>query len=312
MAEIEQLTVNVELLEAPRVTLVGLNVAPQPVGAPVAVKVTIPVKPLTGPTVMVEVADCPAMKLMDVGVAVTKKSVTRTETVAMRVSPPPVPVTVRVKDAEFEQATVSVEVPEVPSVTLVGLSVAVQPAGAPVAVREIVPVNPLTAAKVMVNAAEEPATKVSDAGLAVMVKSVTVTATVAEWDSAPLIPVMVTTKFGTALEQLTVKVDVPDTPSVTLAALNVAVQPAGVPVAARVTVPMKPLTAATVIVEAAEAPALKLIAVGPAVTVKSGAPPTDTWTVTEWDNAPGLVPVTVTMKLVTAGVEAQATVSVEA
>ncbi len=84
------------------------------------------------------------------------------------------------KVAELAQLTVKVELPETPRVTLVGLRVPVQPAGAPVAARETIPVKPLTDATVIVEAAEEPAKKVRDAGLAVTVKSVTVTATVAE------------------------------------------------------------------------------------------------------------------------------------
>ncbi len=176
----EQPTVNVEEPEAPRVTLVGLNVAEQPVGAPVAVNETIPVKPFTAVTAMVEVPEEPAEKLIEVGLAVTVKSVTVTETVAFLDRVPPVPVTVTVKVAALEQLTVNVDVPDAPRVTLVGLSVALQPVGAPVAVRLTIPVNPLTAVTVIVDVAEEPAKKVRDVGLAVTVKSVTVTATVAE------------------------------------------------------------------------------------------------------------------------------------
>ncbi len=72
------------------------------------------------------------------------------------------------------------------------------------------------------------------------------------------------------LEQLTVRVEVPETPRVTLVGLSVALQPAGSPVAASDTTPVKPLTAVTVIVELAEDPATKLIEVGLAATVKSG------------------------------------------
>ncbi len=175
----EQPTVNVEEPEAPRVTLVGLGLAEQPVGAPVVVNETIPVKPFTPVTVMVEVPEEPADKLIEVGLAVTVKSVTVTETVAVLDLVPLVPVTVTVKVAALEQLTVSVEMPDVPRLTLVGLSVALQPAGAPVTVRLTIPVKPLTLVTVIVDVAEEPATKVSEVGLAVTVKSVTATATVA-------------------------------------------------------------------------------------------------------------------------------------
>jgi len=65
-----QLTVRVEVPEAPGI-LVTLNVAVQPAGAPVAARVTVPVNPPTDPTVMAEVADCPALNIIDVGLAVT-------------------------------------------------------------------------------------------------------------------------------------------------------------------------------------------------------------------------------------------------
>jgi len=69
------------------------------------------------------------------------------------------------------------------------------------------------------------------------------------------------------------------------------VKPAGETVDARATVPVKPFSGATVIVEVTVAPARALTAVGLAVTVKS-------WivivTVAEWDSVP-LVPVTVTV-----------------
>ncbi len=74
MAELEQLTVSVELPDAPRVTLVGLRVAAQPVGAPVAVSDTTPLKPLTAVTVIFELAEDPATKLIEVGLAATVKS----------------------------------------------------------------------------------------------------------------------------------------------------------------------------------------------------------------------------------------------
>ncbi len=297
VAGLEQLTVNVEVPEVPRVTLAGLRVAEQPAGAPEAVNDTMPVKPFTAVTVMVDVAEEPATKLIEVGLAATVKSVTVTETVAEWDRVPLVPVTVTVKAAALEQLTVSVDVPEVPRVTLVGLRVAVQPAGAPVAVRLTMPVKPFTAVTVTVDVPEEPATKLMDVGLAVTVKSVTgevtVTATAAERDNMPLVPVTVTVKLGTALEQLTVNMDVPEVPRVILVGLRVVEQPVGAPVAVKDTTPVKPFTGATVIVEVAEEPAVKLMEPGLAVTVKSA---TVTATVADSEAVP-LVPVTVTVKV---------------
>ena len=56
----------------------------------------------------------------------------------------------------------------------------VRPAGETVEVRATVPVNPLSGATVIVEAAEAPATTVTLVGLAVTVKSWTVKVTVAE------------------------------------------------------------------------------------------------------------------------------------
>jgi hypothetical protein len=65
-----------------------------------------------------------------------------------------------------------VDVPEVPSVTLVGLRVHVRPvAGEIVSVRATVPVNPLTDATVMVEVPATPALTVTLVGLAATVKS---------------------------------------------------------------------------------------------------------------------------------------------
>jgi hypothetical protein len=76
-----------------------------------------------------------------------------------------------------KELTVRVEVPE-PPLMLVGLRVAVRPADA-LAVRATVPVNPLSGATVMVAVPDAPALTVIDVGLALMVKSWTVTVTVA-------------------------------------------------------------------------------------------------------------------------------------
>ena len=75
---------------------------------------------------------------------------------------------------------------------LVGLKLQVRPAGETVEVNATVPVNPLTGATVMVEVAVAPASTVTLVGLAVTVKSMIVTVTVAEWDRAPLVPVTVT------------------------------------------------------------------------------------------------------------------------
>ncbi len=66
----------VEVWLAPRTMLVGLRVHVNPAGETELVSATVPVNPLTGATVMVEVAAVPTGVVTAVGLAVTEKSVT--------------------------------------------------------------------------------------------------------------------------------------------------------------------------------------------------------------------------------------------
>ena len=68
----------------------------RPAGATEEVKVTVPVKPWRGATVIVEVAAVPAVVVTLVGLAVTEKSRTVNVTVALWLVLPLVPVTVTV------------------------------------------------------------------------------------------------------------------------------------------------------------------------------------------------------------------------
>jgi hypothetical protein len=63
--------------------LVGVRVQVRPAGETVEVRATVPVKPLTGATVIVEVAATPTLTLAVVGLALTVKSVTTNVTVAV-------------------------------------------------------------------------------------------------------------------------------------------------------------------------------------------------------------------------------------
>jgi len=86
--------------------------------------------------------------------------------------------------------TVRVELPD--PVTEVGFSEAVTTAGA-LAVRATVPEKPPSDATVMVLVAGDGhVVDTIEVGLAVSVKSWTLTVTIAVWDSAPLAPVTVT------------------------------------------------------------------------------------------------------------------------
>ncbi len=62
--------------------LVGVRVQVSPAGETVEVNATVPVKPLTGATVIVDAAAAPATTVTLVGAAVTVKSITVTVTVA--------------------------------------------------------------------------------------------------------------------------------------------------------------------------------------------------------------------------------------
>jgi len=106
------------------------------------------------------------------------------------------------------------------------------------------------------------------------------------------VPVTVTVKV-VAVVPVHDKVEVPE-PPVMLDELRVHVRPTGDTALVRATVPVNPLTGATVIVEVAVAPERIVALVGLAVTEKSCAAWTVIVTVAEWDNVP-LVPVTVTV-----------------
>ncbi len=68
---------------APRTMLVGERVQVRPAGETEEVRATVPVKPFTGATVMVDVAATPTLTLAVVGLAVTLKSWTTYDTVAL-------------------------------------------------------------------------------------------------------------------------------------------------------------------------------------------------------------------------------------
>ena len=72
-----------EVWLAPRTMLVGVRVHVRPAGETEEVRATVPVNPLTGATVTVEVAATPTLTLAVVGLAVTEKSVTTKVTVAV-------------------------------------------------------------------------------------------------------------------------------------------------------------------------------------------------------------------------------------
>src|SRR6266550_1714869 len=113
------------------------------------------------------------------------------DTVVLWDSAPFVPVTVTAKLPLVVAVHERVEVPE--PVTLVGVRVQVMPvAGLLVEVKLTTPANPLTAVMVIVEVPAWLTLTVTLVGLAAIVKSWTVKATVAECERLPLVPVTVT------------------------------------------------------------------------------------------------------------------------
>src|SRR5215467_6441301 len=83
---------------------------------------TVPVNPFTGATVIVEVAEAPALAFVEVGLAETAKSCRVKVTVAVWISPPLVPVTVTVYTPAVPEQE-KYEDCEAPRTTLVGFKV---------------------------------------------------------------------------------------------------------------------------------------------------------------------------------------------
>ena len=137
----------VELPEPP-VTEAGAKLALAPVGSPLALRLTVPVKPPLGVIVEVYVVALPACTVCDAGVALTAKSpttgaLTTSETEAVCVSVPSVPVIVSGYVPAATAVVVvmaKVELPEV--VTVPGVNVPVAPAGNPETLKVTVPVYP--------------------------------------------------------------------------------------------------------------------------------------------------------------------------
>ncbi len=143
----------------------------------------------------------------------------------------------------------------------------------------------------IVDVAEAPAFVETLAGLAAMLKSTTLTVTFAEWVTEPAVPVTVTKKVPT-FKPLHANTALVEVPTVTLTGLSEqAGPPLGVTDMARPTLPVKPLTAAIVMVDVPVDPTFIVMLVGLVVMLKSTM---STLKDTVWTSEP-LVPVTVTV-----------------
>ena len=148
----------------------------------------------------------------------------------------------------------------------------VSPAGETAEVKATVPVNPLTGATVIVEAAAVPAVVVTLVGLADTLKSVNVKVTEVELVVVPLVAVTVATEV-TAAVFVQVSVEVPLVPRTTLVGLSVHAAPL-VADTVSATVPVKPPLEATVIVEVPPgAPTFAVTLVGLALRLIPGGGP---------------------------------------
>ncbi len=151
------------------VTVDGRKDVVGPSGAAVAVRPTVPVKPLRpGVMVIVETTEKPALTVSTLGLAATEKSCFVKVTATVCDNDPLEPVTVTEKVPTKEGVHVKAEVPE--PAKLVGLSVHANPATG-TAVREIIPEKPFTPLTVMVEVPEVPVLTGTFVGLAAIVKS---------------------------------------------------------------------------------------------------------------------------------------------
>jgi hypothetical protein len=159
------------------------------------VRVRVPLKEIWLASLIVEVPEVPAFIVSVAGLAEMLKAcdTTLTFTVVACASEPLDPVMVTVYVLMAEDLNVQREEFVPARLRVAGLHEAVSPgAGRTAGVSVIFPAKPFWLVRVMLEFAEKPVAKVTIAGLADMVKSTTVTVTVAVCDRTPLVPVTVT------------------------------------------------------------------------------------------------------------------------
>lgn len=156
----------------------GLKLAVTPAGSPAMERLTLPVKPFTGVTVMVLLPLADLLMLRLAGEADNEKSglagaLTVSVMVVVRVNVPDVPLTVSVT-VPVAAALPAVSVKVLAEVALDGLKLAVTPEGRPEIERLTVPLKPLIGFTLMVLVPMVPWVNVSEAGEADKLKSGTV------------------------------------------------------------------------------------------------------------------------------------------
>jgi len=272
----------------------------------------VPVKPYNGVSVSVLVPDVPCMMFRLAGETANVKlgaAATVRATVAFADMLPEVPVTVKLAVptlAEALAASVSVLVEPM----LVGLNVAVTPAGNPAIVRLAAPVKPYKGVSVTVLVPDVPCVTLKLAGAAASLKlgaAVTVKPRVAVAEMLPDFAVMVKVAAVTDAEALAVSVSV--LVEVALAGLKAAVTPEGKPPIVRFTAPVKPFTGVTVMVLDPWVPCMTLRLAGAAANETPGGLFTVRPIVTEADDVPA-VPVTLTVAVPVVAADAAVSVTV--
>ena len=254
------------------VVLAGLKDAVTPFGRPDAARLTLLLKPLWGPTVMVLAPLLPRATPRLLGDAVRLKfgTVITRPIVAVWVSVPEVAVIVIVAvPAVAEGLAVSVRV--LVPVVLAGLKDTVTPLGWPDAARLTLPLKPFCGPTVRVLTLLFPCTRLRLLGDAERLKFGTVITRPIEavWLKLPEVPVTVTVAVPAVAEgpAANVRVLVP----VVLAGLNDAVTPFGRPDTVKLTVPLKPFCGPTVRVLTPLLPGEMESANGDAESVNAGA-----------------------------------------
>lgn len=233
--------------------LVGFvaNTAVTPLGRPLAARVTLPLNPFAGVTVMVSATLLPCVTEREAVVgAIVKLGVTLTVRLMMvdAVSAPDFPVMVMVF------VPVAAELPAVNVTTLepvagFGANAAVTPLGRPLAARVTEPLNPFAPLIVIVSAVLLPCVVVIEGAVGAIVKlgaMLTVRSMEVVAVSVKKVPVMAIVDVPVAAVPAAVSVSTLE-PVVGLVA-KLAVTPLGSPLAARVTPPVNPSTSVTVMV----------------------------------------------------------------
>jgi hypothetical protein len=255
----------------------GVSAAVTPAGSPEAASATLPVKPPTAATLILVVAEEPAARVKAGEAAARVKPAAAVKPRFSGVAPvtlPLEPVTAKAPDdAAAEAAAVSFNVAVPPMATVAGEKAAVTPTGRPETPSVTVPVKAPFAVTFTDVVADAPAASATDAGLALMAKpaAVTLRPIGAVPVVLPLEPVMLMLEEDTPAEADAVSVSVEVAPGATVAGEKAAVTPAGRPETASVTLPAKPLVAATLTEAIADAPLTSPSDVGVALTVKPGA-----------------------------------------